>query len=48
MVALVDRLEEGKLLERRPHPDDRRIRALYLTADGHETLGRAAEVAIGF
>lgn len=48
MVALVDRLEEGGLLERRPHPEDRRIRALHLTATGREALARAATVAVGF
>src|SRR3954452_20231444 len=31
MVAVVDRLEEHGLVERRPDPDDRRIRALHLT-----------------
>ena len=48
MVALGDRLEENGLLERRPHPDDRRIRALHLTAEGQDVLGRAGEIAIGF
>ena len=48
MVALVDRLEADGLLERRPHPDDRRIRALHLTAKGRGVLGRAGEIAIGF
>ena len=48
MVALVDRLEENGLLERRPHPDDRRIRALHLTAEGIDVLGRAGKIAVGF
>jgi DNA-binding MarR family transcriptional regulator len=38
MVSLVDELEERHLLERRPAPDDRRVRALYLTDEGRTTL----------
>src|SRR6476469_5828406 len=34
MVALIDELEQGGLAERRPHPDDRRKRAVYLTTKG--------------
>jgi DNA-binding MarR family transcriptional regulator len=45
MVAFVDSLEERGVLERRPNPDDRRARALYLTQAGHELLGRAFAVA---
>jgi DNA-binding MarR family transcriptional regulator len=45
MVAIVDELEQRGLLERRPHPSDRRVRALYLTADGHELLARGRKVA---
>ena len=48
MVALVDRLEEDGLLERRPHPEDRRIRALHLTATGRGVLARAGKIAVGF
>jgi DNA-binding MarR family transcriptional regulator len=48
MVALVDGLEEAGLIERRPHPEDRRIRALHLTAKGRRALRRATEVAIAF
>lgn len=48
MVALVDRLEQAGLLERRPGPDDRRVRALHLTAKGRRTLKRAVDVAIGY
>src|SRR5262245_30692684 len=36
MVAIVDELEQRGLVDRRPHPSDRRIRALYLTDDGRE------------
>ena len=45
MVALVDELEQRGLVERRPDPVDRRIRALYLTAKGRKTLGRGREIA---
>ena len=31
MVRILDRMEADKLLERRPHPADRRARRLYLT-----------------
>ena len=48
MVALVDRMEDAGLLERRPSPDDRRIRALYMTPRGRTTLQRATEVAIAY
>jgi DNA-binding MarR family transcriptional regulator len=48
MVAIVDDLEEAGLLERRPNPGDRRVRALYLTAQGRESLQRAAQVAIEY
>lgn len=45
MVALVDELEQRGLVERRPNPADRRVRALYLTAKGRETLARGREIA---
>jgi DNA-binding MarR family transcriptional regulator len=38
MVALVDGLEERGLLERRPIPGDRRVRALHLSREGHRVL----------
>src|SRR5215207_8940636 len=34
MVALVDGLEQRGLLERRPIPGDRRVRALHLSREG--------------
>src|SRR6266550_8182297 len=46
MVAVIDELEQLGLAERRPHPDDRRKRAVYLTAHGRRTLERARAVAI--
>jgi DNA-binding MarR family transcriptional regulator len=45
MVALVDELEQRGLIERRPHPSDRRIRALYLTAEGRKLLARGRRIA---
>lgn len=45
MVAFVDALEARGLLERRPSPSDRRVRALHLTDDGRELLARAFELA---
>lgn len=38
MVAVVDELENLKMLERRPNPRDRRMRTLYLTDEGRRTL----------
>jgi DNA-binding MarR family transcriptional regulator len=45
MVGLVDELEERGLVERRPDPADRRIRALYLTRKGRNALARGREIA---
>ena len=45
MVALVDELEQRGLVERRPDPGDRRVRALYLTPAGRETLVRGRGIA---
>jgi DNA-binding MarR family transcriptional regulator len=46
MVAFVDALEARGLLERRPNPNDRRARALFLTPEGRELLKRAFAVAV--
>jgi DNA-binding MarR family transcriptional regulator len=48
MVALVDHLEDAGLIERRPDPDDRRVRGLYLTRKGRGALERAAKIAIDY
>jgi DNA-binding MarR family transcriptional regulator len=48
MVAFIDALEARGLLERRHNPHDRRVRALYLTDDGRELLGRAFSLAVEF
>lgn len=45
MVAIVDELERRDLIERRPHPGDRRVRALYLTDRGRDLLARGRKVA---
>jgi DNA-binding MarR family transcriptional regulator len=45
MVAIVDELERRGLVERRLHPTDRRIRALYLTGEGRRMLTRARKIA---
>lgn len=39
LTGLVDRLEARGLVERQPHPDDRRVKCVGLTAAG-EQLGR--------
>jgi DNA-binding MarR family transcriptional regulator len=48
MVALVDRLEDVGVIERRPDPEDRRIRRLHLTRKGRNTLERAFKIAVEF
>jgi len=45
MVATLDALEAAGLAERRPHPSDRRKRAVYLTAEGRERLTEAKRAA---
>ena len=45
MVALVDDLERLRLVQRRPHPTDRRAYALVLTTKGRRVLEKAFEVA---
>lgn len=45
MVALVDELEQRALVERRPNPSDRRVRALYLTRKGRNSLARGRAIA---
>ncbi len=45
MVAMLDGLEHAGLAERRPHPTDRRKRAVHLTPAGRERLTAARSVA---
>jgi len=48
MVALVDHLQQAGFVERRAHPDDRRIRGLHLTRKGKGVLERAGKIAIDY
>lgn len=48
MVAIIDELEKRALLERRPHPGDRRVRSLHLTSAGEKLLAQAFELAKQF
>jgi DNA-binding MarR family transcriptional regulator len=45
MVAFVDELENLGMLERRPNPEDRRMRALFLTDKGRQTLEKVADIS---
>jgi DNA-binding MarR family transcriptional regulator len=45
MVALIDSLEEAGLAKRRPHPTDRRKRAVSITAQGRRRLERGRRMA---
>jgi DNA-binding MarR family transcriptional regulator len=45
MVAALDELEARGLVERRPHPSDRRAHALHMTDEGRRTLRRGRELA---
>jgi DNA-binding MarR family transcriptional regulator len=46
MVAIIDELEERGLIERRPHPGDRRVRALFLTPKGRRVLEEGRKIAM--
>jgi DNA-binding MarR family transcriptional regulator len=45
MVSTIDELEAKGLVERRPHPHDRRAHALHITELGRDTLARGRKVA---
>lgn len=45
LVAMLDNLEQRKLVERRPNPQDRRLYSLHLTKDGSEILERIGKLA---
>jgi DNA-binding MarR family transcriptional regulator len=45
MVALIDSLETAGLAKRRPHPKDRRARAVAITPKGRRTLERGRRLA---
>ena len=44
VVRLVDCLEQAGLLQRRPHPTDRRVRTLWLTAAGEIVVGQVRAI----
>jgi DNA-binding MarR family transcriptional regulator len=46
MVAIVDELEARGLIERRPDPGDRRVRALYVTERGQAVLEDAFSLVV--
>jgi DNA-binding MarR family transcriptional regulator len=48
MVALVDQLEDMGLVERRPDPEDRRVRRLFITRKGRSVLEKAGKIAIDY
>jgi DNA-binding MarR family transcriptional regulator len=43
VTAIVDELEERGLASRRPHPKDRRVKTVVLTAAGRRTLDKTLE-----
>ena len=47
LVRLLDRLHEEGLVERHPHPTDRRIRTLWLTPPAWEAIDRVLAINAG-
>jgi DNA-binding MarR family transcriptional regulator len=45
LVSVLDDMQRAGLVERRPHPSDRRVSALHLTASGKKTLQTVGRVA---
>jgi DNA-binding MarR family transcriptional regulator len=45
LVILVDQLEERGLVDRRDHPEDRRVYSLYLTPRGTQAMADIGQVA---
>jgi len=45
MVGTIDELESKGLVERRPHPSDRRAHALHITKRGRQTLAEGRKIA---
>jgi DNA-binding MarR family transcriptional regulator len=45
LVILVDELQERGLVERRDHPEDRRVYALYVTAKGEQAMMAIGQIA---
>lgn len=46
IAGVLDRLESRGLLQRKPSPEDRRVRLLYVTADGEALLKKANAVVM--
>jgi DNA-binding MarR family transcriptional regulator len=44
VTGVIDQLESRGFAERRPHPTDRRIKQVVITAEGREARGRAGEM----
>jgi DNA-binding MarR family transcriptional regulator len=47
MVSLIDQLEDAGLAKRRPHPADRRARAVAITPKGRRALQKGRQMASG-
>jgi DNA-binding MarR family transcriptional regulator len=45
-TLIVDKLEAHGLVERRPHPDDRRRKLVALTAAGHQAIATADAILL--
>ncbi len=45
LVALLDKLERGKFIERKPNADDRRLYSLHITKAGGELLVKVGQIA---
>lgn len=45
-TLIVDKLEAHGLVERRPHPDDRRRKLVTLTAEGHDAIATADAILL--
>ena len=43
VTGIADRLEDLGLVERRPSPQDRRVKLLVVTAEGEQVAGQLAE-----
>jgi DNA-binding MarR family transcriptional regulator len=48
VTYLVDRLEEARLVERRPDPADGRVSLVCITDQGRETVNRASARLVEF
>lgn len=44
LARLLDRLETAKMVERRPHPTDRRIKQIYLLPDARPLIAQMHEI----